>query len=307
MFLGVDRRLRPTVVAGAVIACAACGASSSEPGTARTAPVVRVVSSTNVYADIAASIGGSHVDVTSFIDKAEQDPHSYEASAQNQLAVKKADVVIKNGGGYDDFMNRLVSAASSHAAVLDAVGLSGYQPSDGGQLNEHVWYDVPTMKKVVDATVTAMAAADPGDAGGFRDNGASLQRQLDKLASLEAATHAAHAGEPVGITELVPGYLLQADGLVNRTPAAFSEAVEEGSDVSPVVLADTLRLYADHEVKVLVYNAQTSGPTTEQVKRAAEQHGIPVVPVTETMPQGTHYVAWMTATIDAVDRALSSP
>ena len=51
-------------------------------------------------------------------------------------------------------------------------------------------------------------------------------------------------------------------------------------------------------------NAQTTRPMTDRVKRAAQAHSIPVVPVTETTPQRTHYVAWMTANPDVVDRAL---
>ena len=48
-------------------------------------------------------------------------------SAQNQLAVSKADVVIENGGGYDDFMRHDAAAArtTTSAAVLNVVDLSG--------------------------------------------------------------------------------------------------------------------------------------------------------------------------------------
>ena len=38
----------------------------------------------------------------------------------------------------------------------------------------------------------------------------------------------------------------------------------------PTVLADTLALFADKKVAVLVYNEQTSSPETEQLLAAAQ-------------------------------------
>ena len=96
----------------------------------------------------------------------------------------------------------------------------------------------------------------------------------------------------------MPLYLLDAVGLQNKTPDAFSEAIEEGSDVPAKVLDETLQLYSKHEVKLLAYNAQTTGPETEKVLTAAKQNGIPVVPVTETLPSGKDYVGWMSANLD---------
>ena len=61
--------------------------------------MIDVVASTSVYGDIAKSVGGDKVSVTSIISKTSQDPHSYEASTQDKLAVSKAQLVIDNGAG----------------------------------------------------------------------------------------------------------------------------------------------------------------------------------------------------------------
>jgi len=86
---------------------------------------LHIVASTNVYGSIAELIGGDLVEVTSLITSASQDPHSYEASAQDQLALSKADLVIENGGGYDPFIDTLLDASSSAAVVLTASEASG--------------------------------------------------------------------------------------------------------------------------------------------------------------------------------------
>ena len=69
---------------------------------------VQIVASTNVYGQIAEQIGGDRVDVTSIISSGSQDPHSYEATARDQLAISRAQLVIENGGGFDAFIARLI-------------------------------------------------------------------------------------------------------------------------------------------------------------------------------------------------------
>ncbi|MCP9948547.1 metal ABC transporter solute-binding protein, Zn/Mn family [Actinomadura madurae] len=289
-------------VAASVLGLGACGSSgAAEPA----GGPVSVVASTNVYGDIARRIGGGEVTVTSFISDPAQDPHSFEAGARNRLAVAKAAVVIENGGGYDDFMGTLLKGAGSKAEVLDAVEISGKTAPAGEELNEHVWYDLGSVARLADRISAALAKASPEDAAVFSANAASFKTRLKALEGKVAALKAAHSGEAVAITEPVPGYLLEAAGLANETPEEFSEAIEEGDDVSPRVLRDTLALFADKKVKALVYNAQTSGPQTERVQRAAKDGGVPVVPVTETLPAGQDYLTWMDGTITALQKALS--
>jgi zinc/manganese transport system substrate-binding protein len=294
-------------LAGCVAASTTDGGVAAKGSTTTSGQqTIKVVASTDVYANIAQSIGGKAVNVTSFISDPSQDPHSYEASAQNQLAISKADLVIENGGGYDDFIDRMVTASHTKATVLNVVELSGKKAAAGRELNEHVWYDFPTVTRLVEKVATALTAIDGKDAAHFRANAKAFTAKVQGLVSEEASLKASYGGGGVAITEPVPLYLLEAVGLHNETPPAFSAAVEEGNDVSPLVLKQTLDLFTMGKVKALVYNEQTSGPITEQVKEAAEQAGIPVVPVTETLPQGTSYVAWMAENLHNVKVALSA-
>ncbi|AAT90112.1 ABC transporter substrate-binding protein [Leifsonia xyli subsp. xyli] len=290
-------------LAAAVLALAGCSAAS--PAESTSEGKVRIVASTNVYGDIAAKIAGSTVEITSLMTDPAQDPHSFEASAQSQLAVSKAEILIENGGGYDDFMEKLRNGAKNHdVAVLNVVDLSGKKPVDG-ELNEHVWYDFPTIEKLSTALVSALSKADPGQKATFEKNAETFRGTVAELENRTAELKATYTGQGVAITEPVPLYLLQAMGLQNKTPEKFSEAIEEGSDVSPLVLQQTLDLFSGRSVKLLAYNEQTSGPETESVLAAAKQVGIPVVPVTETLPSGKDYIGWMKANIDAMAAALA--
>ena len=242
--------------------------------------------------------------VTSLIRSADADPHEYEPTPADTLAVSRATVFIANGGGYDDFASKLYDAASAKPISVVVTSLSSGD-SDAPDFNEHVWYDLPTIKKLADYLATSLGTADQPNANRYLDNAKKFDAQVDGLMTKVAAIKAKHAGVEVAITEPVPGYLLDAAGLVVVTPPEFSEAVEEGTDPPAAVVTANNATFT--EAEVLVENAQTAGPTTTQAEQAAAANGVPVVKVTETLPEGvTDYVVWMSGQVDALAAALDA-
>jgi len=313
-------------LAGVGLSLSACSPQPSQ--TTEAGQGISVVASTNVYADIARTIGGGKVKVKAIIDSAGQDPHSYEATAQDRLAVSKAQLVIENGGGYDDFLHTLVESSKlDSASVLTAVetsGLdypaepaagpsapaaeasSGHDGHDHGDFNEHVWYSLPAMERVADAVAGKLAALDPGSAAAFTANAETFKSSLAGLHSKVDGLKAAAADGRVAVTEPVPLYLLADAGLVNATPEQYTAAIEEGSDVPPAVLKQATDLVGSKSVRLLAYNAQTESPQTEALKKAAETAGVPVVDFTETLPEGKTYLQWMTDNVNNISKVLET-
>ena len=312
-------------LAGLGLLLSACS-PQPEPSPGNSADGINVVASTNVYGDIAKTVGGDKVSVTAIINKTSQDPHSYEATAQDRLAVSKADLVVENGGGYDDFFHTLVEDGSIDAQnVLNAVELSGLAhpeeetsaeaaPSEAagedehghGEFNEHVWYSLAAMGKMADDLASRLGELEPGSAATFTANAGTFKSELDELAGKLGALKTAAAGEKVAVTEPVPLYLLADAGLENATPEDYTAAVEEGSDVPPAVLKAATDLVASKSVRFLAYNAQTEGPQTEALKKAAETAGVPVVGFSETLPEGKTYLQWMTDNVNNVSKVLET-
>ena len=280
---------------GLVVPLAAC---SPAPAPGETGGLA-VVASTNVWGDVVNQVGGSLVSVTSLITDPAADPHSYEANARNQLALKKAVLVVANGGGYDDFVDTMVSSLGTPPPVLHAFTIAATDED-----NEHVWYDLPAVRAVADEVAVRLSAIDPTNATTFAANAKAFDEQVLDLQRQVADIRSQAAGTPVAITEPVPLYLLEAAGLDNLTPPEFSASIEEETDVSPAVLADTLQLFSGHHVRALVYNSQTTGAQTEKVLAAARSAGVAVVPVTETLPSGVGYVEWMQRTVTALREAV---
>ncbi len=298
-----ERRIRLpallSAVAIATLALAGCSTTVSDaPAT------IQVVASTDVYGSLAATIGGAQATVTSIIDDPAKDPHEYQADARTQLAISRAQVIIENGGGYDDFVDTMISASGNKSvSPINAVKLSGYD-STAKDFNEHVFYDYPTVGKVVDAIVADFSKADPSHSATFANRGAQLRIDLDKLENDETNLKTKTAGVGAAITEPVPDYVLGALGMNIVTPTAFSEAIENDTDAPAVVLEQTLATFSTGQAKVLVYNVQTAGAQTDAVLAAAKKAGVPAVPVSETLPSGFDYVTWQKGVLATIAQAL---
>lgn len=309
-------------VAGAGLLLTGCAAPAAKTADAEGNGRIAVVTSTNVYGDIVEAIGGDKVNVSAIISRPSQDPHSYEANAQDRLTVSKAKLVVENGGGYDDFIHTLADDSNvPHENIISAVEVSGLVPKtagtapahaadghshDHGDFNEHVWYSLDAMKHLADAVASRLGTLDSASAAQFTANAAAFKSDVAKLESKISAMKTSHGGAGVAVTEPVPLYLLEAAGLQNRTPAEYTAAVEEGADVPPAVLKAATATVSSKDTRFLAYNEQTEGPQTQAVKNAASAAGTPVVNFTETLPDGKTYLQWMADNVDNIANALKA-
>jgi zinc/manganese transport system substrate-binding protein len=280
------------VVLAGVLALSACSsgtdpeAGNNLPSIARSqtaAGKIAVVAAENFWGDITGQIGGDRVEVTSIISDPNTDPHEYETSAADGAAIARASFLIENGAGYDDFVDKLRKASpNADREVLKIADVVGA----GKDANPHLWYDPGYVMKAAQAIEAQLAKEDPASTATFRAN---LRTFLDgerQVVAVIDRIRAKYAGEAIAYTERVPGYLIAAAGLKFGTPASFSQAIEDGNDPSPGDDATFQSALKDHTVKVLLYNAQVTSPTTRKLKGLATGNGVPVVGVTETMPPG---------------------
>ncbi len=99
---------------------------------------------------------------------------------------------------------------------------------------------------------------------------------------------------------------MTAAGLRDEVPADFTNAIENGTDPSPAAIAATRQLLLDKQVRALLYNPQTEDKVSREMRATAEASGIPVVEVSETLPDGLDYIQWQTRTAEALASALDT-
>lgn len=264
---------------------------------------LKVVAAENFWGDIAKQIGGNLVDVTSIISDPSADPHLYESNAQNAAAVAASSVVVMNGLGYDDFMNKLLGVEQNDSRQVVTTSSVVEAPSDA---NPHLWYKLSYVQSVAAAIEAAYEKVDDIHADVYRHNLTTFNMSLQSLYATSSEIRSHFSGTAVAYTERVPEYLLDDAGLIVKTPTGFAEAIENGNDPSPGDTVTMEKLLSTKVIKVLLYNSQATSPVTESLKVKARLANIPVVGVTETLPAGMTFQQWQQAQLDKLLSALET-
>ncbi|GAB2743645.1 metal ABC transporter solute-binding protein, Zn/Mn family [Amycolatopsis magusensis] len=321
-------RLAATTTAVAALAFGAVACGNGEQA-ATADGKVPVVVSTNVWGSVVTAVGGDKVSVKAIIDDPSGDPHSYQSTPEDAADAAGARLLVANGGGYDEFFTQMADQApearkvvafevSGHAHEEPASeGSEAHEAHEGeahaeeghahehGEVNEHVWYDLPTVSKVADQIATQLGELQPADAGVFTANATQFKGKLDELTKQTGQIGTANPDRKVVATEPIAHYLLETAKVADATPPEFAKAIEEESEV-PAAAQDAMnQLVSGKQVHAVINNAQTTSPVTEQLVTTAKNAGVPVVDVTETLPAGvTDYIAWMTQEVNDLAAAL---
>jgi len=263
---------------------------------------VNVVAAENFLGNITSQIGGDYVSVTSIITDPSADPHLYESDAHDALAISNANIIIVNGLGYDNFMDKLLLASpNSNRSILKVEQVLNVTSDN---TNPHLWYNTNRIAEVGLAIKNQLSIKDPQDEQFFTAN---LNKFIDSLKPILNTINQIkikYPNAPVGYTERVPGYLLTNTNLNVVSPLGFASAIEEGNDPSPADTNAFEALISNHKIKVLIYNSQASSQATKHIRDLAEQSNIPVIGVTETLPLNEpNYQTWQ---LDQVNLLLTA-
>ena len=217
-----------------------------------------IVAAENFYGGVARQIAGDSADVTSILSNPNQDPHEFTTDAATARAVADADIVIYNGIGYDDWMDKLLGAqGKSGRVVIRVADLIGAKSGD----NPHIWYDPRTMPALAAKLAEILKQT---------DNLAAFQKEMDAVTSKIAEIKSAHSGTVVTATEPVFGYMADALGFKMEN-YEFQLAVMNDTEVSFQQAADFEKSLHDKSMKILFYNSQVTDPVTQRVQESAKK------------------------------------
>ncbi len=263
------------------------------------------VGAENEYASVIQQVGGKYVRTSAIMSNPNTDPHTFEASTSVAREIGGAQLVVQNGLGYDSFMNSIEDATPNSARkVIDVQKLLGLPDSTP---NPHLWYKPSTMPAVANAVASGLASLDPAHASYFRVNARTFAASLAGWNEALAAFKAKYPNTPVAVTEPVADYMLQAAGTGIKTPFAFQADIMNGVDPSAQDVALEKSLFTQKKVRVFLYNQQVTDSLTQSFIALANQNGIPVVGVYETMPTpGYDYQSWMLAEVRALQKAVAA-
>jgi ABC-type Zn uptake system ZnuABC Zn-binding protein ZnuA len=268
------------------------------------ADALRVVTTTSVFADIVRNVAREHAEVVSIIPNG-VGPEDFEPTPADAQLLADTDLIVSNGLGLDDFLERLLGSGTGADAprlVLGASIPADLLEADG---NPHVWLD-PTLVAgyEVPAIVASLSAVDPGHATDYATNGAAYAAAL---AALDTRLQAIVATIPETDRKLVTfhdayPYLARHFGF--QLVGVILENV--GSEPSAADLAALVEQLRAAGVKAVFSEAQFS---PELAQTLAEEAGITRI-VTDLYndalgePPADTYVGLLATDIERIAEAL---
>jgi ABC-type Zn uptake system ZnuABC Zn-binding protein ZnuA len=172
----------------AVVALGLLAVWSSGAGAGGQLPVV--VTTTQLQ-DLVANLGGGRVHVVGIL-KPNVDPHEYEPTPGDVVALSGAKLIVTSGVGLDGWMDKVISNSGTHAPVVVASHGLPIRTGDSEEPNgdPHWWHD-PTLFSRAAATVAgALERVDPSGHAIYAANLAQYQtalRRLDQTSRAEVA------------------------------------------------------------------------------------------------------------------------
>lgn len=180
MILSLSTRHRLAVVlasAAVIFACGACAPDAHTTGTG-----INVVATTTQVGALTRAVAGDQVRLTVLLPSG-ADAHDFEPDPQDVKKVHDAKLVLRNGIGLDDWMNKTLDNAGGHARVVvvtEGVHLRKAASGDeAGEDDPHVWHDPENAAVMVDNIATALAAAAPSLASTFAANAQAYRARLE--------------------------------------------------------------------------------------------------------------------------------
>ncbi|AAS09644.1 metal ABC transporter solute-binding protein, Zn/Mn family [Lactobacillus johnsonii] len=258
---------------------------SNKQNSAKQSDKISIVTTTNVYSDIAKNIVGKYGTATAIIDKSSVDPHDFDPTTADAKKVAQANIIVANGLGYDSWMNKLAKSVDKKP-VLVGEDLMGLKSGD----NPHIWYNLDMPTKYVDYLVKRLSKLDKKHAAYFKENGEKYLAKIDKIKQLAQANKGDQ--KPVFVSEPVFDYALQEAGY-KIGDKKFEEAIENGTDPSPKTINEMNNAIKQKKIAFFVNNTQASSSTVKSFVKLAKKNNVPVLNVRETIPNNTTYLAWM--------------
>ena len=202
---------------------------------------LKVVATFSILADLVQNVGGDRVEVSALVAP-NGDAHVYAPTPADARTLGAAQVVVTNGLGFEGWIERLVKASGTKAAM--AVASKGVKPRraesdhDHGGSDPHAWQSVGNAKIYVANIRDALVKADGAGKTIYEANAGAYLAKLDALDNEVKTTIARIPADRRRIitTHDAFGYFKDAYGLDFIAPQGVStESEASARDVARII------------------------------------------------------------------------
>jgi zinc/manganese transport system substrate-binding protein len=240
----------------------ALAATSAEPAAA---PVLKVVATFSILADMVREVGGPAVEVSALVGP-NADAHVYEPTPADVRRVARADLVVANGLRFEGWIDRLIASSGYRGKVV--VASAGIVPLQlGGGADPHAWQSMVNGQRYAQTLRDALLAAAPQRSAEINAQAAGY---LARMAALEQDTRSRIAALPESRRRVITshdafGYFAAAYGVRFIAPRGWTT----GSEPSAETVARIVRQARETQASALLVENISDPRLIERIAREA--------------------------------------
>jgi manganese/zinc/iron transport system substrate-binding protein len=252
-------------------------ACSGEANTTPTGnhPMINLVATTGMIADVVQNIGGEHVQVTQLMGPG-IDPHLYSATESDVNRLMNAQMIFYNGLFLEARMERVLQNLGENKPVIpvaESIPADQLLESEdyADQFDPHVWMDVKLWRIVAETIRDELIAFDPDNEAAYTAN---AEAYLAKLDALEDELQEMVARVPEGQRILVTAhdafnYFGKGYAFEVHAPQGISTEAEAGVDD----IRSTIDLVVEKNVPAIFVETSVPPDVVEAIVEGARARG----------------------------------
>ena len=233
---------------------------------------------TSIYPvyDFVKKVGGDKVDVTNLVP-AGTEPHDWEVSTSDIVNLEKADMLIYNGAGIENWTDKVINTLDNKDIVYikTSEGLDIHKVSeedshsheeDGhshGSYDPHTWLSIKNAKKEMENIKDALVKYDPDNAKYYEDNYEEYAKKFDELDKKYSDTLGPIENKTIIVAHEAFGYLcsdydINQEGIEGLTP---------DSEPDPARMSEIIKFAKENNVKTIFFEELVSPKVAETIAK----------------------------------------
>ncbi|MGN7471457.1 metal ABC transporter solute-binding protein, Zn/Mn family [Brevibacillus sp. SAFN-007a] len=271
----------------AAVSLAGCGAAEQTASTPQTGGDAgakpQVYTTIYPLEYVAKRVGGDHVEVTNIIPLGVE-PHDYEPTAKDMVALANADMFVYNGSGLELWVDKAVGnldkkktvivnasegmdllKATEHEHEHEGEAATEEHGHDHGEFDPHVWLDPTKLKAQAEKVKNSLVQIDQAHAADYEKNYEQLAADLDQL-DQEFTNMVSHAAKKELMTSHSAfSYLANRYGLEQVAISGLNPADEP----SPAELKSLVEHVKEHNISYVMFETLVSPKVAEVIAKEA--------------------------------------
>lgn len=276
---------------------------------------------TSIYPlyDFTKKVGGDKVNVTNLVP-AGTEPHDWEISTSDIVNLEKADMLIYNGAGIENWTDKvkntlenkdIVYVKTSENLELHKVDESHSHDHDHeedehdhGIYDPHTWLSIENAQKEMENIKDALVKYDPENADYYESNFKTYENKFEELEEKYSKKLDPIENKTIIVAHEAFGYLceeydIKQEGIEGLTP---------DSEPDPARMTEIIKFAKEHNVKTIFFEELVSPKVAETIAKEINANTEVLNPLEglseEQIKNGEDYFSIMEKNLEAIYNSL---